>query len=168
MPEFCHLHCHTSYSLLDGAARIDLLMQQARKLGMSSLGITDHGNLYGVPEFHVTARKNGIKPVIGCEFYVTPGSMNERDTRVRYHQVLWAKNEQGYRNLMKLSSLSFLDGFYFKPRIDFELLEKYREGLVATTCCLQGQVPRAIIDGNLEEARRWFKRYLDLFGREDY
>ena len=168
MPEFCHLHCHTSYSLLDGAARIDLLMQQARKLGMSALGITDHGNLYGVPEFHATARKNGIMPVIGCEFYVTPGSMKKRDTRVRYHQVLWAKNEQGYRNLMKLSSLSFLDGFYFKPRIDFELLEKYREGLVATTCCLQGQVPRAIIDGNLEEARRWFKRYLDLFGREDY
>ncbi len=168
MPKFCHLHCHTSYSLLDGAARIDTLVQQARKLGMSALGITDHGNLYGVPEFHATARKNGIKPVIGCEFYVTPGSMQKRDTRVRYHQVLWAKNEQGYRNLMKLSSLSFLDGFYFKPRIDFELLENYHEGLVATTCCLQGQVPRAIIDGNLEEARRWFKKYLDIFGTEDY
>lgn len=168
MPEFCHLHCHTSYSLLDGAARIDMLMRHAGKLGMTALGITDHGNLYGVPEFHATARKNGIKPVIGCEFYMTPGSMKKRDTRVRYHQVLWAKNEQGYRNLMKLSSLSFLDGFYFKPRIDFELLEKYHEGLVATTCCLQGQVPRAIIDGNLEEARHWFKRYLDVFGTEDY
>lgn len=168
MSEFCHLHCHTSYSLLDGAARIDSLVTQAKQLGMDALGITDHGNLYGVPEFHSTATRNGIRPIIGCEFYLCASPMGERTDRIRYHQVLWAKNEAGYRNLIKLSSLSFLDGFYFKPRIDFDLLAKYREGLVATTCCLQGQIPQAILSGNLEEARQLLKKYLDIFGTEDY
>ena len=168
MSEFCHLHCHTSYSLLDGAARIDSLVAQAKKLGMNALGITDHGNLYGVPEFHSIAKRNGIRPVIGCEFYLCTSPMKERTDRVRYHQVLWAKNEVGYRNLIKLSSLSFLDGFYFKPRIDFDLLTKYREGLVATTCCLQGQIPQAILNGNLDQARELLKKYLDLFGTDDY
>ncbi len=168
MSEFCHLHCHTSYSLLDGAARIDSLVGQAKKLGMDALGISDHGNLYGVPEFHFISKQNGIRPVIGCEFYLCASPMQERKDRVRYHQILWAKNEVGYRNLIKLSSLSFLDGFYFKPRIDFDLLTKYHEGLVASTCCIQGQVPQAIINGDLEEARRWLKKYIDLFGTEDY
>ncbi len=168
MSEFCHLHCHTSYSLLDGAARIDSLVTQAKNLGMDALGITDHGNLYGVPEFHSVAKRNGIRPVIGCEFYLCASPMEERKDRVRYHQVLWAKNEVGYRNLIKLSSLSFLDGFYFKPRIDFDLLTRYSEGLVASTCCLQGQVPQAILSGNLDEARVLLKNYLDLFGRDNY
>ncbi len=168
MPEFCHLHCHTSYSLLDGAARIDALVARAKKLGMDALGITDHGNLYGVPEFHSIAKRNGVQPVIGCEFYLCASPMQERKDRVRYHQVLWAKNEVGYRNLIKLSSLSFLEGFYFKPRIDFDLLTKYREGLVATTCCLQGQIPQEILNGNLDNARKWLKKYVDLFGTEDY
>ena len=168
MSEFCHLHCHTSYSLLDGTARIDSLVAQAKKLGMDALGITDHGNLYGVPEFHSIAKRSGIRPVIGCEFYLCTSPMQERADRVRYHQVLWAKNEVGYRNLIKLSSLSFLEGFYFKPRIDFDLLTKYREGLVATTCCLQGHIPQEILNGNLDEARKWLKKYLDLFGTEDY
>ncbi len=168
MSHFCHLHCHTSYSLLDGAARIDSLVGQAKNLGMNALGISDHGNLYGVPEFYTIAKRNGIQPIIGCEFYLCASPMNERTDRVRYHQILWAKNETGYRNLIKLSSLSFLDGFYFKPRIDFELLAKYREGLVASTCCMQGQVPQAIIHGNLSEARSLLKKYIDLFGTEDY
>lgn len=168
MPEFCHLHCHTSYSLLDGAARIDSLVAQTKKLGMDALAITDHGNLYGVPEFYSITKRNGIRPVIGCEFYLCASPMQERTDRVRYHQILWAKNEVGYRNLMKLSSLSFLDGFYFKPRIDFDLLSKYREGLVATTSCLQGQVPQAILNGNLDEARKCLKKYVDLFGTDDY
>ncbi len=168
MSEFCHLHCHTSYSLLDGAARIDLLVKQAKKLGMTSLGISDHGNLYGVPEFYTTAKNHDIQPIIGCEFYLCASPMNERQDRVRYHQILWAKNEVGYRNLIKLSSLSFLDGFYFKPRIDFELLSQHHEGLVASTCCLQGQIPQAILAGNMDEARRLLKKYVDLFGPEDY
>jgi len=168
MPHFCHLHCHTSYSLLDGAARIDLLIGQAKKLGMSALGISDHGNLYGVPEFHSIAKRNGINPIIGCEFYLCDSPMGERKDRKRYHQILWAKNEIGYRNLIKLSSLSFLEGFYFKPRIDFDLLTKYHEGLVASTCCMQGQVPQAIIEGNLTEARRLLEKYINLFGTDDY
>ncbi|MCY4206290.1 MAG: DNA polymerase III subunit alpha [Bacteroidetes bacterium] len=168
MSKFCHLHCHTSYSLLDGAARIDLLVGQAKNFGMTALGITDHGNLYGVPEFHAIAKRNGIQPIIGCEFYLCDSPMKERKDRRRYHQVLWAKNETGYQNLIKMSSLSFLDGFYFKPRIDFDLLAEYRDGLIATTCCLQGQVPQAIIHGNETEARRLLEKYLDLFGTEDY
>jgi len=168
MPHFCHLHCHTSYSLLDGAARIDLLVGQAKKLGMTALGISDHGNLYGVPEFHSIAKRHGIEPIIGCEFYLCDSPMGERKDRMRYHQILWAKNEVGYQNLIKLSSLSFLEGFYFKPRIDFDLLTKYHEGLVATTCCMQGQVPQAIIKGDLAEARRLLERYINLFGTDDY
>ena len=132
------------------------------------MGITDHGNLYGVPEFYAIAKRNDIRPIIGCEFYLCASPMDERTDRVRYHQVLWAKNEVGYQNLIKLSSLSFLEGFYFKPRIDFELLAKYREGLVATTCCLQGQIPQAILNKDLAEARRLLKKYVDLFGTEDY
>ena len=167
MSDFCHLHCHTSYSLLDGAARIDALIGRAKKMGMFAIGITDHGNLFGVPEFYTTAKEQGIRPVIGCEFYVTAGSMQERD-RVRYHQVLWAKNEEGYRHLMQLSSLSYTDGYYYKPRIDHEALKKYSAGLIATTCCLQGEVPQAILKNEEEEsARRIFEQYLDLFG-EDY
>ncbi len=168
MSKFCHLHCHTSYSLLDGAARIDLLVGQAKKLGMTALGISDHGNLYGVPEFHTIAKRNGIQPIIGCEFYLCDSPMTEKNDRVRYHQILWAKNEVGYRNLIKMSSLSFLDGFYFKPRIDFELLTKHHEGLVATTCCMQGQVPQAIIKGDLSRARQLLEKYLNLFGTDDY
>jgi len=168
MPHFCHLHCHTSYSLLDGAARIDLLVGQAKNLGMTALGISDHGNLYGVPEFHTVAKRNGIQPIIGCEFYLCDSPMKEKNDRIRYHQILWAKNEVGYQNLIKMSSLSFLDGFYFKPRIDFELLAAHHEGLVATTCCMQGEVPQAIIKGDLVRARKKIEKYIDLFGTEDY
>ena len=167
MPAFCHLHCHTSYSLLDGAARTDALVQRAAELGMKALGITDHGNLYGVPEFYTAARRAGVRPVIGCEFYLTSRSRHDRKDRVRFHQVLWAKSEAGYHNLVQLSSLSFLEGFYYKPRIDHELLQKYREGLVATTCCLQGEVPQTLLRKGDDAAREVFERYLDLFG-EDY
>ena len=167
MPEFCHLHCHTSYSLLDGAAGIPALAQRASELGMKALGITDHGNLYGVPEFHARMRAAGIHPVIGCEFYLTPSGVQNRQDRTRYHQVLWAKNAIGYRNLSALSSLSFKDGFYYKPRIDHALLEKHSEGLVASTCCLQGEVPQLLLKENETAALAAFKWYLDLFG-EDY
>ncbi len=167
MSEFCHLHCHTSYSLLDGAARIDALVRRAGELEMKAIGISDHGNLFGVPEFFTTARKAGLQPVIGCEFYLTPGSRLDRKDRTRYHQVLWAKDESGYRNLVQLSSLSFQEGFYYKPRIDRELLRNHADGLVATTCCLQGEVPQTLLTRGEEAARTAFEGYLDLFG-EDY
>lgn len=168
MPEFSHLHCHTTYSLLDGAARIDKLVNKAKKLGMKGLAITDHGNMFGVPEFYTTARKAGIKPVIGCEFYLTPSGMQDRKNRTRHHQLLLARNEIGYQNLVTLSSLSYSNGFYYKPRIDFETLAKYSEGLIATTCCIQGAIPQAILINGEEQARETFKKYLEVFGEHFY
>ena len=124
--DFCHLHCHTQYSLLDGAARIKRLVAKAEEFEMPALAITDHGNLFGVPEFYTTASAAGIKPIIGCEFYVTPVTMADKTNRVRYHQVLLAKNEEGYKNLIKLSSLSYTEGYYYKPRIDLSVLKPRR------------------------------------------
>ncbi|MFN3596229.1 MAG: DNA polymerase III subunit alpha [Rubricoccaceae bacterium] len=164
---FCHLHTHTQYSLLDGAARIKNLVARAAELEMPALAITDHGNLHGVPEFYTTARKAGIQPIVGCEFYVTARPMREREDRTRYHQVLLAKNEEGYRNLIKLSSLSYTDGYYYKPRIDKAALRAHSAGLVATTCCLQGEVLQTILHKGEEAGRRVFEEYLEIFG-EDY
>ncbi|WP_420457452.1 DNA polymerase III subunit alpha [Rubrivirga sp.] len=167
MPEFCHLHCHTQYSLLDGAARIDKLIGRAAELGHPAVAITDHGNLYGVPEFYTKAQRAGVQPIIGCEFYVTPSGMADKGDRTRYHQVLLAKSLEGYRNLIKLSSLSYTDGYYYKPRIDRDTLRQHSAGLVATTCCLQGEVLQAILKKGEDEARAVFEDYLDIFG-EDY
>ncbi len=166
MPEFCHLHCHTQYSLLDGAARIKTLVGRAAELGMPALAITDHGNLYGVPEFYTACRDGGVQPIIGCEFYVC-ASMADRADRTRYHQVLLAKNEAGYRNLIGLSSRSYTDGYYYKPRIDRAALRAHAEGLVATTCCLQGEVLQTILKKGEDEGLKVFLDYLDIFG-EDY
>ncbi|GAB5521309.1 MAG: DNA polymerase III subunit alpha [Rhodothermales bacterium] len=166
--DFSHLHCHTQYSLLDGAARIKTLLKRASELEMTAVGITDHGNLFGVPEFYMTAKKVGVKPIIGCEFYVTPSGMGDKQDRTRYHQVLFAKNLQGYRNLIKLSSLSYTDGYYYKPRIDKEALLKHSEGLIATTCCLQGEVLQTILKRGEDEGRKAFKQYLDIFGDDYY
>ena len=167
MCDFSHLHCHTQFSLLDGAAHIQALVEKAASLGMRGIAITDHGNLYGVPQFYTAAQKAGITPIIGCEFYVTPTRMEDRSERTRYHQVLLAKNEAGYRNLIKLSSLSFTDGYYYKPRIDKHILGKHSEGLIATTCCLQGEVLQTILTKGEEAARKVFEEYLGIFG-EDY
>ena len=167
MCDFSHLHCHTQYSLLDGAARIKTLLARAGEMSLTGVAITDHGNLYGVPEFYTTARDLGIRPIIGCEFYVTPSGMQDRSDRTRFHQVLLARNEAGYRNLMRLSSLSYGEGYYYKPRIDRETLKAYSEGLVATTCCLQGEVLQAILHRGEEAGRAVFEAYLDIFG-EDY
>ncbi|MEX0600003.1 MAG: DNA polymerase III subunit alpha [Rhodothermales bacterium] len=168
MCDFNHLHCHTQFSLLDGAAGIQALVDRAAHSGMSGLAITDHGNLYGVPKFYTSARKAGIKPIIGCEFYVTPSGMQDRSDRTRYHQVLLAKDERGYQNLIKLSSLSYTDGYYYKPRIDKETLRAYSEGLIATTCCLQGEVLQIILNEGEAKARRIFETYLDIFGDDYY
>ena len=167
MCDFSHLHCHTQYSLLDGAARIKTLVARAAELEHTAIAITDHGNLFGVPEFFTTAKRNGVQPIIGCEFYLTPSGMYDKSDRTRYHQVLLAKNEEGYRNLIKLSSLSYSDGYYYKPRIDKETLKAHSAGLIATTCCLQGEVLQTILKGTLERARSTFEWYIDVFG-EDY
>ena len=166
LPEFCHLHCHTQYSLLDGAARIKNLVGRAADMEIPALAITDHGNLFGVPEFYTTAKRAGVQPIVGCEFYVSDGPMSGKE-RGYYHQVLLAKNETGYRNLIRLSSLSYTGGFYYKPRIDRATLRAHSEGLVATTCCLQGEVLQAILKKSEAEALAIFKDYLDIFG-EDY
>jgi DNA polymerase-3 subunit alpha len=168
MPDVSHLHCHTQYSLLDGAAGIDNLIESAERRDIPAVAITDHGNLYGVPEFYTTAKDSDVQPIIGCEFYLTPSGIDDKTDKTRYHQVLLAKNQTGYENLMKLSSLSFTEGFYYKPRIDRDLLREYHEGLVATTCCLQGHVPQTILNENEERAREVFEEYLDIFGDDYY
>ncbi|MBO6576681.1 MAG: DNA polymerase III subunit alpha [Rhodothermales bacterium] len=166
MADFCHLHCHTQYSLLDGAARIERLVASAAEMEMPALAITDHGNLFGVPEFYTKARRAGVKPIIGCEFYVTPSGMDDRSDRTRYHQVLLARNEEGYRNLIRLSSLSYTDGYYYKPRLDLEAIRAHSGGLVATTCCLQGHVPQMILKQGEAAARPVFETYLEIFGKD--
>ena len=165
--EFCHLHCHTQYSLLDGAARIERLIGRAGELGQPAVAITDHGNLYGVPEFYTKARRAGIQPIIGSEFYVAVGEMGVRE-KGYYHQVLLAKNMAGYRNLIKLSSLSYTDGYYYKPRIDKAVLKAHSEGLIATTCCLQGEVLQTILKKGEGAGRAVFEEYLEIFGDDYY
>lgn len=166
MTQFTHLHCHTQYSLLDGTAKIDKLCSKAKQMNMQALAITDHGNMFGVPHFVAQAKKQAIKPIIGCEFYLA-ADMHDFKDKIRYHQLLLAKNEIGYKNLSRLSSISFLEGYYYKPRIDKELLKKYSEGLIATTCCLAGEVPQTILRKGVEAAEKVFLTWLNIFG-EDY
>jgi len=168
MGDFCHLHCHTQYSLLDGAAGIDTMIERAEHKDIPAVAITDHGNLHGVPEFYTTAQRHDVQPIIGCEFYVTPSGHTNTSDRTRYHQVLLAKNQTGYENLMALSSKSFLDGFYYKPRIDLDLMREHHEGLVATTCCLQSWINQAILNQGEEQAREIFEAHLDVFGDDYY
>ena len=164
---FSHLHCHTQFSLLDGAASIKGFVRKAKTLEMPALAITDHGNMFGVPQFVKEAQDAGIKPVIGSEFYVTPVTMDDRENKDRFHQVLLAKNQTGYRNLVKLTSIGYVKGLYYKPRIDKAVLMEYAEGLIATTCCLQSEVNQAILRHGEAEGRKAFEWYLNLFG-EDY
>ncbi|HHG85988.1 MAG TPA: DNA polymerase III subunit alpha [Bacteroidetes bacterium] len=170
MPGFVHLHNHTEFSLLDGAAKIDNLCKKAADCGMPAVAITDHGNMYGVPKFVLAARKHGLKPIVGCEFYICAKPISEKNTKTnpRYHQILWAKNAEGYKNLSKLCSYGYTDGFYYKPRIDKDTLAQHSEGLIGSTCCLAGEVNRAIIDKSEEEAEQILNWYIDLFGKEDY
>ena len=167
MNPYSHLHCHTQFSLLDGAARIEDMIQKAADHGMPGVAITDHGNMFGVPHFVNEAQKRGVKPIVGCEFYITPSGMKDREDRTRYHQVLLAKNMTGYRNLAKLCSLGYVEGLYYKPRIDKKTLEEYSEGLIATTCCIASEINQTIIKKGEDEAKKIFEWYLNLFG-EDY
>ncbi len=173
--EFVHLHCHTQYSLLDGASDIGAMMDKAAADGQKGVALTDHGNMFGAFKFVSEAKKRDLKPIVGCEFYLVEDrhrktflrSRGEED--VRYHQLLLAKNKQGYENLSKLCSLGFMDGLYGKyPRIDKELIEKYHEGLVATSCCIGAEIPQAILRGKLDEAEEKLRWWLDLFGEDFY
>lgn len=147
MPDFVHLHNHTEFSLLDGAAKIDNLTAKACECGMSAVAISDHGNMYGVPKFVLNAQRKGLKAIIGCEFYITAQSSTIKSKENRsYHQILLAKNEEGYHNLIKLCSFGYTDGFYYKPRIDKEMLKEYSNGLIATTCCIASEVNQTIIN----------------------
>lgn len=174
---FTHLHVHTEYSLLDGSSKIGELVQRVKELGMDSIAITDHGVMYGVIDFYKAAKAAGIKPIIGCEVYVAPGSRYDREVRKgtdgnseeRYHHlVLLAENDTGYSNLMKLVSRGFTEGFYYKPRIDYELLEQYHEGLIALSACLAGVVATNLKQGFYEEARKEALRLRDIFGEGNF
>lgn len=170
MAEFVHLHVHSEFSLLDGANRIKDLPARAKELGMKAMAITDHGVMFGVIDFYKACLANGIKPIIGCEVYVAPRSRTDKDPNIdaKYnHLILLAKDNEGYKNLTKIVSVGFTEGFYYKPRVDKETLEKYHEGLVCCSACLAGELPQAILKGDMEEAERvasWFK---SVFG-EDY
>lgn len=172
--DFVHLHLHTVYSLLDGAIRIDDLMRQVKRLGMEAVAMTDHGNLYGAVEFYESAVKNGIKPIIGEEFYVAPGSHLSKTNAEgvkdgkAYHLIVLAKNKTGYKNLIKLSSKAFLDGFYHKPRIDYELLEKHSEGLVVTSACIAGEVNRYLVTDRQKEAYDLAGHLKEIMGPDNF
>ena len=172
MPDFSHLHVHSQFSLLDGAAKIEDLMKKAKANNMKAVALTDHGNMFGAFKFVAEANKYGVKPIVGCEFYVVEDrhkkQFTKEDKDKRYHQLLLAKNKKGYENLSKLCSLGYIDGLYSKwPRIDKELLLEYHEGIIATTCCIGAEIPQAILFKGEEEAEKIFKWYLDIFG-EDY
>ena len=169
---FTHLHVHTEYSLLDGSSKIGELAARAKELGMDSMAITDHGVMYGVIDFYRVARAAGVKPIIGCEVYVSPGSRFDRETvhgeDRYYHLVLLAENNTGYQNLMKIVSKGFVDGFYYKPRIDEEVMREYHEGIIALSACLAGEVPRYLEKGLYEDAKAAAKRHLEIFGDGNY
>ncbi len=166
---FSHLHLHTEYSLLDGACRIKPLMQRLKSLGMQSCAITDHGVMYGVVDFYRAAKEVGIHPVIGCEVYVCPDMDNKTSlTRDYSHLILLCENQQGYRNLSHLVSESFLRGYYYRPRVDYDLLEKYHEGLIAMSACLSGDIPKLLLDGRDADAREMAQKYIDIFGRDNF
>ena len=168
--QFTHLHLHTEYSLLDGACRINRLMERVKELGQTSVAITDHGVMYGVVDFYKAAKKAGVHPIIGCEVYVATRTRFDKVNRMdgSYHLVLLCENETGYRNLIKLVSAGFTEGFYSKPRIDKELLEKHHEGLIALSACLAGEIPRALASGDFEKAKETALYYQNLFGPDRF
>jgi DNA polymerase-3 subunit alpha len=172
MKEFVHLHLHTQFSLLDGAIRFDRLFEQANAYGMKACSITDHGNMYGVIDFYFTARDYGIKPIIGCEAYIAPKSRHDQ-TKVKgedhaYHIVLLAMNNEGYKNLLKIISSAHLEGFYYVPRIDKELLRAHNKGLICLTACLQGEIPKQILKGDDSSVKKTIDEYVSIFGERLY
>ena len=168
---FVHLHLHSEYSLLDGACRIKDIIAGAKESGQNAAAITDHGVMYGAVEFYNEAKKQGIKPVIGCEVYVARRTRNDKDYQhdsSPYHLILLCENNTGYKNLIKLVSESFISGFYIKPRVDIELLEKYHEGLICLSACLAGEVAGSLMGRDYQAAKRTAEKYRDIFGCENY
>ena len=169
--EFCHLHTHTEYSLLDGEGSIKKLIARVKELGMTSCAITDHGSMYGVVDFYREAKANGIHPVIGCEVYMAPRSRFEKvhdiDNKTS-HLILLAENQTGYQNLIKMVSSGYTEGFYYKPRIDFELLKEHSEGIIALSACIAGEVPKALLRGDYEEAKSIAQKYVEVLGKDNY
>ncbi|MEK9194891.1 MAG: PHP domain-containing protein, partial [Patescibacteria group bacterium] len=169
--KFTHLHVHSHYSLLDGLAKIDQLVRRAADFEMDSLALTDHGNLYGAIEFYQKAKKAGIKPIIGCEMYIAAGRMQDKNPGVddkRYHLTVLAATNEGYRNLITLVSKSNLEGFYYKPRIDKELLAKHSAGLIALSGCFNGEIGRALQYKKPDAAERLIHEYQDIFGKKNF
>ena len=164
---FVHLHLHSQYSLLDGAIRFEEAFELAKKYGMDTMALTDHGNMFGAIEFYQTAIKHGIKPIVGCEIYVSPGSRFEKKTGAGgegvYHLTLLVKNETGYFNLLKLVSLAHLEGFYYKPRVDKELLHHYNEGLIALSGCMKGEIATHAAKGEMKKAFQSAEDYQRIF-----
>ena len=166
---FVHLHCHTDYSLLDGACEIGQLMDLVVEQKMPAVAMTDHGNLFGAVEFYNEAKQKGVHPVIGCEVYVSQQGLASRSDSDRYnHLVLLCENQEGYRNLLKLVSTAFLEGFYYKPRIDKDLLARHSKGLIAMSACLRGDINETIMANRYEEAKRLAYGYADMFGKENF
>src|SRR5215207_10537916 len=168
---FVHLHVHTHYSLLDGACRCSDLVKRTKALGMDSIAISDHGCMFGVIEFYNEAKKEGIKPIIGMEAYMAPGHRSDRQQvngETAFHLLLLAQDLEGYRNLVKLSSIAYREGFYYKPRIDKEVLREYRKGLIATSACLGGEVASAFMKRDMKAARGVAEQYVDIFGPDRF
>src|ERR1044072_5117535 len=168
---FCHIHNHTEYSLLDGANRIPEMVKKAKELGMDSLAISDHGVMFGVMEFYFECQKAGIKPLVGVEGYVAPrGHKNKAggEEKSTYHLLMLAKNLEGYRNLCKLSSIAALEGYYYKPRIDHDLLRAHSKGVIATSACLGSEVCQALLKGKYDEAQYIAGMYSEIFGEGNF
>ena len=170
--DFVHLHVHTQYSLLDGACTLERLTDKAAEFKLPALAITDHGNLFGAIKFYNLCIKKGIKPIIGCEVYVAPGSRFQKEYRSgedsNYHLILLAKDWEGYKNLMKLVSLGHLEGFYYKPRVDKEILAQYSKGLIATSACLKGEVASLVLADRVSQAYKAADHYQNIFGAGNF
>lgn len=169
--DFCHLHVHTEYSLLDGFSRLKWLIPKVKELGMSSCAITDHGSMFGVIDFYKACKKEGIKPIIGCEVYVAARKYTDKDPMLdkrSSHLILLAENNEGYKNLIKIVSDSYVDGFYYKPRTDKEQLRKYSDGIICLSACLNGEIPKALMQRNYEKALELAKEYRDIFGEDNF
>ncbi len=170
--DFVHLHVHTQFSLLDGACRFQELFDMTNRYRMPALAITDHGNMFGAIDFYLGAQKAGIKPIIGAEVYIAPNSRFEKSARVMQeknsHLILLVKDEQGYRNLMKLISSGFLEGFYYKPRIDKEILANYSKGLIGLTACIKGEAPQLLQQNRFNDALKVVDDYYQIFGKDNF
>ncbi|MBE6999062.1 MAG: PHP domain-containing protein, partial [Ruminococcaceae bacterium] len=168
---FVHLHVHTEYSLLDGACKISKLMDRVKSLGQSAVAITDHGSMFGVIEFYRAAKAAGVKPIIGCEVYVAPRTRFDKTydkDYEAYHLILLCENQTGYKNLMKLVSAAYVEGFYNKPRVDLDLLAKHHEGLIALSACIAGAIPRRILANDYDGAKEYTLRMLEIFGEGNF